>query len=203
MDIPIDFNEYKFDPTPYTHSISMLAKKIEDGNFEANKCSMSTLNQIDALIAEKNEECSRVSEEIKNVRNENVKLQMELDSLKKEEEELSSAHNDLKEGIIWLTIFYMRSINTNFVISFVLLFFVALKSVCKVTFVQDNEHFRAITQKIQKSLGFKLKLLQSQDNQHLWTATFLYEANESESNHYVNVLYNNETSTFTCTYHLI
>ncbi|XP_031626182.1 uncharacterized protein LOC116342634 [Contarinia nasturtii] len=169
----IDFSEYKFDPIPYARAIETLAKQIHGTNFEANQCSKSTFDQIDALIGEKTAECSQIAEEIKNVRNDNLKMQIELESLKKEEAELSSTHVDLKE---------------------------VLKNICKVTFVQDNEKFRTITQKIQRSLGFKLKLLQCHDNQHLWIATFLFDvSNESESNHFVVVLYNNETSTFACT----
>lgn len=51
------------------------------------------------------------------------------------------------------------------------------------------------------SFGFKLKLVQCQDNQHQWIATFLYDVHsELESSHYVVILYNIEDESFTCSY---
>lgn len=49
------------------------------------------------------------------------------------------------------------------------------------------------------NLDFKLKLLQRQENHHLWNVTFLFDDfNESESKQFVDILYNAETKTFTC-----
>lgn len=104
MDVPnINFNEYKFDPAPYTIAVNSLSQKIQDNNFGIDSNSKTTFKQIDTFnsqISEKMEVCSQIAEEIKKVRVGNSHLQMELKSLKKEEEHLSETNLDLKEGEI-------------------------------------------------------------------------------------------------------
>lgn len=197
MDIPqINFNEYKFDSTPYTIPVNMVSQQIQDKSIEVDSDSKTKLKQLDTQINEKMEEISQIDEAMKKVRAENLKLQLELKSLKKEEECLSSTHSDLKEGEIESHIFWFLYFNCNY---FILI--LVLKNMCKVTFVQNNEEFRAITQKIQMSLGFKLKLQQCHDNQHLWVATFLFDvSSELETNHCVVIGFNTQDESFTCPY---
>ncbi|XP_055305511.1 uncharacterized protein LOC129570108 [Sitodiplosis mosellana] len=165
----INSNEYKFDPAPYTIAIKTFSEQIQTNCLETNP--KPTFKQFDEVIGDKIEMCSRIAEEINKVRVDNSKMQIELKSLKKEEEHLSYTHLDLKE---------------------------VLKNTCKVTFVQNNEDFRTLTQKIQMSLGFKLKLLQCQDSQHLWIATFLFDVpRELEGNYSVVILYNTQDESFT------
>lgn len=104
MDVPnINFNEYKFDPAPYTVAVNSLSKKIQDNNFGIDSNSKTTFKQIDIFnsqISEKMEVCSQIAEEIKKVRVDNYNMQLELQTLLKEEEHLSETNLDLKEGEI-------------------------------------------------------------------------------------------------------
>lgn len=104
MDVPnINFNEYKFDPAPYTIAIDSLSQKIQDNNIGIDTSPRTTLKPLDTFnsqISEKMEVCLQISEEIKKVRMNNSNIQMELKSLKKEEEHLSETNLDLKEGEI-------------------------------------------------------------------------------------------------------
>lgn len=72
---------------------------------------------------------------------------------------------------------------------FFIITFPAIKDAC-----QNNEEFRSLTQKIQLNLGFKLKLYQNQG--HSWTAKFLFDSKEMESNHFVVVVYNAQDDSF-------
>lgn len=92
----INFSDYKFDPAPYTLGINALSEQIQDENRETN--SKTTFKEFDILIGEKMEMCLHVADDIEKVRAENLKIQTELKSLKKEEEFLSGTHLDLKEG---------------------------------------------------------------------------------------------------------
>lgn len=84
-----------------------------------------------------------------------------------------------------------------------ILVILALKSVCKVTIVQDNEKCSALNRKVQECLGFKLKLIQSQDNPQLWIAKFSFERSEMEANCSVTISYNTEDESFACMYCII
>lgn len=96
----INLDGYKFDDTPYKIAKDQLAEKIQNSNIDTDLNSDTTIKQFDALISEKTEASAQIADEIKKVREENFKMQMELKSLKKEEEWLSGAHLDLKEGEI-------------------------------------------------------------------------------------------------------
>lgn len=69
--------------------------------------------------------------------------------------------------------------------------------------MQNNEKFRALAQKIQVNLGFKLKLMQCHDNPNEWTAKFLFDTFDSDSDHFVVISYNVDTDTFARTYILL
>lgn len=112
----INFAEFKFDPAPYNIDINMMSEQIEDNNFERDADLKAKINQFDTLASEKMELCSQITEEINNVRIENLKMQMELKSLKIQEEHLSDTHLDLKESKIesHCTYIFICFIHSNF-----------------------------------------------------------------------------------------
>lgn len=69
---------------------------------------------------------------------------------------------------------------------------------CKSTFVQDNEKCAALARKIQERVGFKLKLMQCQDNHHQWIANFSFDRSEMEGNCNVTISYNTKDESFAC-----
>lgn len=79
-----------------------------------------------------------------------------------------------------------------------ILIILALKCVCKATFVQDNEKCLAIARKIQERFGFKLKLIQCQDNPYLSIAKFSFDRSEIEVNCFVSISYDIEDESFAC-----
>lgn len=69
---------------------------------------------------------------------------------------------------------------------------------CKDSFVRDNEKCAALARIIQERLGFKLKLIQSQDDTQQWIAKFSFHRSEMEGNYFVTISYNIEEDSFTC-----
>lgn len=86
----IKFEKFKFDATPYI--IPFSEQFQEKGNKN------SEFSQLDVTISEKLNECSNINEEMKKIRIENLNMQMELNILKREEEQQSQSSFDLKEG---------------------------------------------------------------------------------------------------------
>lgn len=92
----INFNGYKFDPASYSISIDILSEQMQANGTEID--ANTICKQFDALINEKKEMCSQIAEEMKKIRVDICKTQSELESLKREQENLLSTHLDLKEG---------------------------------------------------------------------------------------------------------
>lgn len=96
----INFNEYKFDPVSYTIAIDILSEQMQAASSETD--SNTICKQFDAVLSEKMEMCSQIAGEMKKVRVDICKIQRELESLKREQENLSSTHLDLKEGELYI-----------------------------------------------------------------------------------------------------
>lgn len=155
-----------------------------------------TFDNLNTLISEKMEACLQVTTDIKQMQKDNAEIRMQMNDLEKEEYQQSNTNFDLKEGKCRTM---EKLIFVPILIHLLFFFFLALKNTCRVTFVENNEEFRSLTQKIQLYLGLKLKLHQHQE--HLWTAKFIFDANEIQSNHFVVILYNSQYETFTCSYY--
>lgn len=185
----VDFSRFQFDSTPYTNAVNSIAAQLKIIQAESDPNSKEALEQLDRQIAEKTEECSQVAAKVKEVRAKNIEMQTELEALKREEQLLTQKSFDLKEGKSFGQIHCIVGLYHDlFVIS-------ALKNACKVNVVEHNDEFRTLTQKLQASLGFKLKLQQCPDKQHIWSARFLF--GESESDRSVNVLFDARDDSFT------
>lgn len=94
----MNFTEFDFNISQ-SSAITMLTKQIKKKDAEASQDLKISLHQIDMQVGAKMEECSQIVEEIRNLRLEHFKVQMEFEVLKREEEELSSTQQDLKEGL--------------------------------------------------------------------------------------------------------
>lgn len=93
----IKFDKFKFDATPYIIAANSFSKQFKE---EKNKNSDNAFSQLGISVSEKFSECSNINEQLKKIRTENLNIQMELDRLKREEEQQSRRSFDLNEGEI-------------------------------------------------------------------------------------------------------
>lgn len=93
----IKFDKFKFDATSYIIAANSFSKQFKE---KENKNRDHAFSQLDLSISEKLNECSNINEELKKYQTENLNIQMELDILKREEEQQSRSSFDLKEGNI-------------------------------------------------------------------------------------------------------
>lgn len=94
----MNFTEFDFNISQ-SSAITMLTQQIKKKDAEASQDLKISFDQIDMEVCAKMEECSQIVEEIRSLRLEHFKMQMEFEVLKREEEELSSTQQDLKEGL--------------------------------------------------------------------------------------------------------
>lgn len=94
----VKFDNYGFDATPYMIAANTFSKQFNEKECESNEFSNDAFQQLHLKISEKLSECSNMNEDLKKIRTENLNLQMELDTLKREQEQLSRNSFDLKEG---------------------------------------------------------------------------------------------------------
>lgn len=94
----IKFVEYKFDSTPYVIAANSFSKQFKDIETKNKDLSKYAFDQLDSSISLKINERSITNENLKKIQTEILKIQMELDTLKREEEQLSCCSFDLKEG---------------------------------------------------------------------------------------------------------
>lgn len=94
----LKFDKYKFDATPYIIAANSFSKQFKEKENENSDFSKNAFDQLDLSISEKLSECSKINKNLKELQTENVNMQMELDALKREEEQLSRCSFNLKEG---------------------------------------------------------------------------------------------------------
>lgn len=195
------FNEFKFNSDAYISTISTFAKNVKENDGENIDYSKEAFHQLDLLYTEKMKECSVISADIKRIRAENSKADSELEILKTEDEQISNLN--LKDGnhlLFAKNLVHEKCFVLRKLICFCSFFSSSeLKRICKGALIQNNEDFISLTNKVQTNLGFKLRLSQCHDS-HLWAAKFFFDISESENSHFVQVLYNTQDESFTCTY---
>lgn len=91
----IKFEKFKFDATPYIIAANTFSKQFEE---KENVNSDYASSQLNSSISEKLGECSNMNEDLKKIQSETLIIQMELDTLKREEEQLTNSSIDFKEG---------------------------------------------------------------------------------------------------------
>lgn len=94
----LKFSEFKFDSTAYSMAINAYAKQIGENNVEKSDTGDKIFHHMDSSINEKVQKCAQIAENIKRVQLDNFEMQMNMDTLKEEEEQLSRNNLDLKEG---------------------------------------------------------------------------------------------------------
>lgn len=94
----IKFDKFKFDATPYIIATNSFSKQFKENETENSDISKNAFGQLDSSISQKLSECSKVNEDLKKIRIENLNLQMELDALRREEELQTRSSFDSKEG---------------------------------------------------------------------------------------------------------
>lgn len=191
---------YKLNLVPYTVPIDKFSEQIQESNYTNFEKSQKLVDNLDSMISAKIDECAHLATEVEKLYKNNSEIKTELDALKKKEDRLSHSNFDLRNGNHRFFSTTANSIWNNCDLTASLL---ALKKASKQTFVQNNEIFRTHTQKIQMNLGLKLKLLQGTDNQHIWTAKFVFDSNEMENDHFVVISYNTQDNSFTCLYYIL
>lgn len=108
MDHPkLKFTEFKFDSTSYSIAVNVYAKQITENNEEDHDNGDEKFHHMDLSINEKIQKCTEIAENIKKVQLDDFEMQMDMDRLKEEEEQLFRNNLDLKEGNLYLSIFYM------------------------------------------------------------------------------------------------
>lgn len=94
----IKFDEYKFDATPYVIAANSFSKQFKEIESKNNDLSKYAFDRLNSSVSQKICECSIINENLKKIQTENLNIQMELDTLKREEEQLLRCSFDLKEG---------------------------------------------------------------------------------------------------------
>lgn len=94
--------EFKYDSEPYIVALNKFVKQIQSKESENIDFSKEHLSDLNTQYGEKINECIQINESINKVQSENVEIQMEVETLKKDQSQLSCCNSDLKEGSLFI-----------------------------------------------------------------------------------------------------
>lgn len=95
----INFENFKFDAAPYIIAADSFSKQFKENNTGNLGISKDVFEELDSSISEKLNGCSKIIKDLNTIGAENLNLQMELDTMKRAEEQQTRRSFDLKSGM--------------------------------------------------------------------------------------------------------